>query len=218
MIQVERSFPPPRSLREQDDYDTPEVRRRLWEDARGKCYLCERRVELSDFQIDHRKPKGPGEFPELKQAWRNLFCCCTKCNALRPRTWPASGLLSPDQHDDNVEQRLVQYIEDDGDPRFLAADSEDEAAKNTADELARVHGRDKRLRAQDIKDALGTLLNKAYQIRQRLWVLQARAQDGSGDFSRLEQELRRCVSRNSPYTALIRSRFVEDSFVVGLFD
>jgi len=214
VISLERSQPEPASIRREQHYDTVEVRERLFRDARGKCYLCEQPVELGDFEIDHRKPKAPGQFPELRLSWRNLYCCCHKCNQLRPRLWPDGGLLSPDESADAVEHRLSQWLDDETHPCFRPASSGDEAASNTAEELRKVHGTQDTLRAHDMRKALSLQLNRVFTVRHQLLLLrhdpEARA--------RKREELRRLVSRSAPFTALIRSRFMHDPLVVRLFD
>lgn len=218
MIRLERSSPAPKSLREQRHYDTPEVRDRLYLDAFGKCYLCERLVDRSDFQIDHRKPKALAQFQKLTFSWSNLFCCCAKCNGLRFRHWPEGGLLLPDRLKDDPEQRLKQYLDNNALPSFRAKDPLDQAAQNTAHELLKVHGAEDKLRADDLQRAILLQLEKARSTRQRMWELENEGRESTPSYARLRDELRRLVSRRAPYTAMIRSRFLRDKLVISLFD
>lgn len=212
MIGFERSSPAPHSLRAEDTYDTPEVRDRLFNDARGKCYLCERPVERGNFEIDHRKPKAENQFPELRKDWRNLYCCCHSCNLIRPRLWPEQGLLSPDVAADDVEGRIQQTIGDDRYPCFEATSERDAPAVNTALELARVHGGEDKLRADDLRAALMLQLDEIHRNLLAWPRLQGPIPPD------VRRNLRRLLSRKAPFTALVRSRFLAFPALVALFD
>jgi hypothetical protein len=164
----------------------------------GKCYLTERLIDLSDFEVDHRHPKSDGG----SDAWENLFPAAHKPNGHRARKLPAGGYLSPGE---GVEERLTQALVIDAfDVRciFEATDPHDLAAENTARELRHLHHGVEvgPIRwSKDLRDA----------IKQQLVVVQdvlIRAHEQPDNVA-LRGQLRILLSRKSPFTALLRSKF-----------
>ncbi len=185
MIDVTRREAAPASLAANDRYDGADVVEALHADFLGKCYLCETKVEPGTFTINHRKPQGPGQFPELRCAWTNLFPTCNthNCNGRRQRLYPDGGLLDPGGGH-RVEERIAQRLEHpsavlaSADTRFVfeAIREDDTAAANTAEELARIHaGTGSSPPAQRTAGALrGTILAHVKLIAQKLRELQRR--------------------------------------------
>lgn len=77
MIQQRKSQPPPASLASGKRYDGEDVKKLLFEDHLGKCYLCESETE-QNFVIEHLRSKN--NYPELTCDWNNLFLACPYCN------------------------------------------------------------------------------------------------------------------------------------------
>jgi len=213
MIDVTRAAEAPASLAANDRYDGEDVITTLHRDFLGKCYLCETSIQLGTFTIDHRKPQGERQFPELRCAWTNLFPTCNthRCNERRKKRYPPGGLLDPG---DGVEARLHQRLERPSavlasaaaSLSFAAAQAGDVAAENTAAELDRIHnGTDASGPARRTASALrGAILLHVELIAQKLRDLQTEAADASDRALRIA-ELRVLFSRRAPYTMLVRS-------------
>ena len=166
----------------------------LQEDFRGKCYLCENYVG-PHFQVDHRYPKA--EHPERVVDRINLFPACDFCNQHRWKKTRPGGFASPGE---NVEGRLEQWIFY-GDVRlrcaFRATDPNDKPAVNAASELARLH-----LGGTPKSAALtAAIFSQALRIRRAEQALAANRQE------KQEHELRMLLSRNAPFTAVMRTEF-----------
>lgn len=71
-------------------YGHADVRRALWEMQHKKCCYCEREIELTREDVEHRRPKAeadraPGSTLDhgywwLAFTWENLFYACPQCN------------------------------------------------------------------------------------------------------------------------------------------
>ena len=226
MIEVTRRDAAPASLAESERYDGEDVVEALYADFLGKCYLCETKVQPGTFTIDHRKPQGAGQFPELRRAWTNLFPTCNthNCNGRRRKLYPAGGLLDPGGGH-RVEERLAQRLEQpsavlaSAGTRFVfeAVQEGDAAAVNTAEELRRIHeGGDSYPRAQRTAGALrGAILAHVELIARKLVELQGA--EGAAREARA-RELRALFSRRAPYTMLVRSCFAGSAVAQALFE
>lgn len=180
--------------------DDPAVRAELHIHYGRKCFLTEVEVPRSEMELDHRHPKGDGG----TDTWGNLVPVHRKANAHRQRTWPDGGLLMPW---DDVEGRLCQRLETGVGPRvkavFEAIDADDVAAVNTADELRRLH--------QDVPwadDLLADLHARLTLLQQDVIAFLEASGDGDAEVVAQQRGLIRLrLSRQSPFTALLRSRF-----------
>ncbi len=216
MMDVARSEGAPAcldSLRE-GCWTEPECKCRLYEDFLGKCYLCESSIFLGVLEVDHRVPQADPAGVDLRFHWSNLFPACRSCNGRRSKRWPTDGLLFPDR--DGVEARLDQRLEWVGSElvaRFLAVSPDDAAARNSAEELGQLHllpgGRRRIDKADDLRAAI-TAQYALVSEKEREY-RNARAEHGAEDLRtrRAEDLLRFLLSRRSPYTMLLRSKFPE---------
>lgn len=198
MIDVVRRAEAPASLALRKAPDGPDVRRALWEDFLGKCYLCETRVHLSTFQVDHREPEN--EAPDRIYDWTNLFPTCTlyACNQHRFRKSRPGGWLSPGE---GVERRLSQEFIPGQGPRFLATSGMDAPASNLADELNHLHNEPGSVSSDDLVQAIRIQVEILSAVQMRLlgqiYTSSIRPLDVF-DFQTL-------THRSAPYYALVRS-------------
>lgn len=196
-------------------YTNRSVKKRLYADFFGKCYLCEGLL-LGSLSVEHLKPKE--DFPEDENSWENLFPAHQNCNSQRlkwtdkpymkngkPTRWPIEGMLNPRLHD--VEARLQQYIDDDG-ALLFAPVSGDAMAANTAQELNHIHSdRDPWGLALQLR-VHRQLRRVEKRIRQ---LLRAEALGDRKTVQRLRAELSEKLSRKAPYAMLVRSAVIGDS-------
>jgi hypothetical protein len=142
------------------------------------------------MEVDHRRGKSTDD---LRFDWSNLFPSCRQCNGRRQRSYPE--FLDPGQ---GVEQRLVQRLDAEREPRFEAVSPADLPAANTANELARIH--DKKVQGRDLREALWKQLTL---ILEHLHDHERAAHD-SERRRVLERQIRDLASRRAPFTALVR--------------
>jgi hypothetical protein len=172
----------------------------------SKCYLTEQWHGSSyEMDVDHFVPVNQNA--ALKFDWNNLFPAAHKANMMRPRQWPAGGLLDPCQ--DDVERRLEATIGPLGrDPFFEAADPADQAAQNTADLLNLLHnGRVGDEVSHSNTKHLRVAIAKQYHAVTQA-ILRFQQAQLSGNPQRLanaKRELRTLLSRQLPFTQLMRS-------------
>lgn len=186
----------------------------------SKCYLTEQwHGDSHEMDVDHFMPVN--QDPTLKYDWNNLFPAAHKANMMRPRQWPAGGLLDPCR--DSVEARLEATIGALGsEPQFGAIDPTDLAAINTADLLNLLHNG----RADDKNSQLNTNHLRVTIAKQYDKVLHAiiefQAAEHGMDTQRKAQakrELRDLLSRKSPFTMLMRAmKAVTTSVPADLLD
>ena len=158
MIDVKRSVEPPASLKKQTSWSGDDVKKQLWTDFLGKCYLTELPVTEAAISVDHFRPKGNSCFKYLTFDWENLFPTDRNANERRPKNWPVGGLLDPSAND-HVEERLQQYLDDENIPHFAASDLDDTQAVNTAAQLEHLHN-DAHPKAADLRTAIKEYLTK----------------------------------------------------------
>lgn len=97
MVKIERSYPPPASLKEQSEkkngsYAGPDVVERLRADFHNKCYICELKG-LQDPQVEHLLPHKNGKDKQRKFDWENLFWACGHCNGVKNQEKYEKGIL-----------------------------------------------------------------------------------------------------------------------------
>ena len=172
----------------------------------SKCYLTEQWHGSSyEMDVDHFVPVNQN--PALKFDWDNLFPAAHKANMMRPRQWPAGGLLDPCR--DKVETRLLATIGANGtQPQFEAVIPGDQAAHNTAGLLNLLHNG----KPGDEASRLNTKHLRVTIAKQYHHVLVAimkfqHAQSASNPqlVANARRELRVLLSRQAPFTMLMRS-------------
>jgi len=218
MIDVDRGPAPP-SLAS-GRYDGDDVIVALHRAFFGKCYLCERPLELGDLEVEHRIPQS--ERPDLAADWANLYPSCDRCNAQRSKTTPQGGYVSPGE---GVETRLAQAATPSANFNtaivcsFSATAAKDVAAANTAAELQRLHevensrGIRKRFKGVDLLKSIAQHYVRELSHLERR-VLDARTTGHSAHEA--EALLRARLSRRPRFTMLMRS--LVDPSLEDLFD
>jgi len=216
MIDVTRTPVAPAAVATGDLRD-PEVLRTLHGDFLEKCYLCESRVTLGGFEVDHRAPRG--EQPSLRHEWTNLFPICEGCNKRRHKTTPPGGLLDPASGDgaiaSRIEQRIIDRHPHPTRPGFMALDADDRAAVNTAGELDHIHNDPRSIKAEDLRKAI--MEHQRRVFHQCLRYLSGTRSEG--ERRELGEHLREMLSRRAPFTALTRAELVSlGPQITALFD
>lgn len=172
----------------------------------SKCYLTEQWYGSSyEMDVDHFVPVN--QDPALTFDWNNLFPAAHKANMMRPRRWPAGGLLDPCR--DAIATRLLATIGANGRvPRFEAADAADQAAGNTADLLNLLHnGRpndeNSRLNTKHLRVTIAAQYERVMQAIIRFLA----AQNGTNPqrLANARRDLQVLLSRQSPFTQLMRA-------------
>jgi hypothetical protein len=192
---------------------------------RGKCYLCEAPLTIGSLEVDHRRPRGDARFEHLEHEWSNLFptCATFRCNRRRKR-YPNGDLVSPGER---VEQRVVQKVErtistcltTTGMTAFVfePADHADTPATNTATELSWIHNSGT-MPATELRNAV---LQHVGALEPGMTEFQKMSVDPSASPVALEEARRRAqrfVSRDAPFTMLVRSYFAHLPAIRALFD
>lgn len=180
----------------------------------SKCYLTEQWHGSSyEMDVDHFVPVN--QDPARNFDWNNLFPAAHKANMMRPRQWPAGGLLDPCR--DKVATRLLATIGPNGrEPRFEAADCTDQAATNTAALLNLLHNG----RAGDEDSQLNTrhlrvTIREQYdRVLHAILHFQHAEKNGSPQQqANARRSLRALLSRQAPFTQLMRAMQAVQSFV-----
>lgn len=169
MIHIERSYPPPESLKVESckangQYNKPDVVERLRKDFYDKCYICEIK-DLQDPQVEHLLPHRNGQYAERKFDWDNLFWSCGHCNQIKNNSKYNDGILNCCKVD--PEQCISQELSGDS-VAVHTLDCSDDAAIRTAslieeafnlrDHGIRTAGCDVRLKALQLE------MNKLYRL------------------------------------------------------
>ncbi|MGI4873617.1 MAG: hypothetical protein ACRYFX_20865 [Janthinobacterium lividum] len=196
------------------NYRSSDVLRAFDEYFFSKCYLTEQWHGSSyEMDIDHFVPVN--QDASLKYDWNNLFPAAHKANMMRPRTWPAGGLLNPCQ--DKVETRLLATIGYNGsEPRFEATDAADVAARNTAELLNLLHNgkAGDELSRQNTKHLRVTIRKRYDEVMHAILAFKdAREQGTPQQLANAQRELRGLLSRRAPFTQLMRSMRAVQSYV-----
>jgi uncharacterized protein (TIGR02646 family) len=107
MIRVNKSRETPASLLVENckNYDGQDVKKTLYDDQHGKCYLCEQKT-FKSYNIEYYRAKAVGFYPELTFAWINLFLSCPYCNGRKPNAY---DILDPTNND--IEEIISHRID-----------------------------------------------------------------------------------------------------------
>ncbi|WP_151089423.1 hypothetical protein [Hymenobacter baengnokdamensis] len=186
----------------------------------SKCYLTEQWHGSSyEMDVDHFVPVS--QDPTLKFDWNNLFPAAHKANMMRPRKWPAGGLLDPCR--DAIATRLLATIGVNGrEPRFEAADYTDQAAANTAALLNLLHnGRAGEEESQLNTRHLRVTTRERYdQVLHAILNFQRAERNGNAQqLANARRNLGALLSRRAPFTQLMRAMYAVQEYVpVDLLD
>lgn len=186
----------------------------------SKCYLTEQWHGSSwEMDVDHFVPVN--QDTTLKYDWNNLFPAAHKANMMRPRQWPAGGLLDPCR--DTIETRLLATIGINGTkPQFEAADVADQSARNTADLLNLLHNGKSgdEASSQNTRHLRVTIAEQYDRVLHAiLRFQQAERVNNSQQLANARRELRGLLSRQAAFTQLMRAMPAVVEFVpVGLLD
>lgn len=180
----------------------------------SKCYLTEQWHGSSyEMDIDHFVPVN--QDATLKYEWDNLFPAAHKANMMRPRSWPAGGLLDPCR--DNIAGRLLATIGPNGiEPHFEAADTTDTAANNTAALLNLLHNGKSgdELSRQNTKHLRVTIRERYDRVLHAILRYQNACQQADPQrLATARRELSGLLSRRAPFTQLMRSMVAVQEYV-----
>jgi uncharacterized protein (TIGR02646 family) len=135
----------PNSRPSSDQYGHPEIRNVLRAMSFDKCFYCERKLALSEDEVDHYI--GVTEDPTLAFDWYNLYLSCPTCNRrkLSNTTIPVSDCLDPCDPSENPAEHLTFddefIVSKDGSPKGSATIQKYRLSRPELDRL-----RDKQLR------------------------------------------------------------------------
>ncbi|MDO7847848.1 hypothetical protein Q5H92_15890 [Hymenobacter sp. M29] len=172
----------------------------------SKCYLTEQwHGDSYEMDVDHFVPVNQNE--ALKYDWNNLFPAAHKANMMRPRQWPAGGLLDPCR--DDVAARLLATVGINGtNPRFEANDLTDQPACNTAELLNLLHnGKSGDEESQQNTRHLRVTIAEKYD-RVLHAIIRFQRAEATGDAQRIanaRRELRDLLSKQTAFTQLMRA-------------
>lgn len=131
MIRVRKRAKPPKEL-ETIGYSSDSVKRVLFEDQKGKCYLCERETG-PDIATEHLRSQS--RHPELVNDWNNLFLSCSYCNSKKLNSF--DDILDPSTND--VECEIFHFFDSSsGQFVFHATNPQNASASLTAILLGRL--------------------------------------------------------------------------------
>ena len=197
------------------NHKTPFIYKQLGLMQRNKCYLCEETKNAPEnFHIEHFIPHKEDE--KLKFDWNNLFLTCVDCNLYKGTQ---TNILNPCNNEHDVEHDIIYKLTMiDHLPRFYASDENNPLIVNTCKLLDKIHNGDNNKSKNKtsslrnaidrrVKELLIVMLNFNYAITQNLVVEKQKA----------EREIKDIVSRNAPYTMLMRSLAIKYEFQY-LFD
>jgi hypothetical protein len=180
----------------------------------SKCYLTEQWHGSSwEMDVDHFVPVN--QDPMRKYDWNNLFPAAHKANMMRPRQWPAGGLLDPCQ--DNVEMRLLATIGPNGQaPQFEAADAADQAAGNTASLLNLLHNgkpgdENSRMNTRHLRVTIAEQYDRVLHA-----IIRFQNAERSGSVQQqaiARRNLQLLLSRQAPFTQLMRAMYAVVEYV-----
>jgi len=114
------------------------IRASLKEEQGYICCYCERKINESDYHIEHFKPKDRNRFPELQLSFDNLICSCQlelekgeprHCGNSKGSWFDDELLISP--LDSNCEAQFIYT----GDGHIKPSDNNSSSAVTTIEKL-----------------------------------------------------------------------------------
>ncbi len=207
--------------REDENVDIPEIRNQNWTPEiyenlgivfHNKCYLCETKKSNAEaFEVDHFIPQSKD--PSKKLDWKNLYLACGgTCNQYKSDDF--DNILDPCSHD--VEKLIIYeltrgYLQ----PRFYATDVNNLKITNTCKLLNKIHkGSNKKsnLKTETLQEAIRLQASLLIDAIAELNHIQNAPNntkeekiEKNKNIQRFEEDIKEFVSRESPYTMLMRS-------------
>nr|VFJ91608.1 MAG: HNH endonuclease [Candidatus Kentron sp. H]VFJ92687.1 MAG: HNH endonuclease [Candidatus Kentron sp. H]VFJ99482.1 MAG: HNH endonuclease [Candidatus Kentron sp. H] len=203
MVYLEKSQPAPACLavertKANGDYKCGDVVKRLDEDFKSKCYLCEYKGPTT-LNVEHLNPHGGDK--DRKFDWNNLFLACGHCNNTKGAGY--EGLLNCTDEKDRVDADIRYRFEAFPSPRVEIELVEDNhRTRTTRDLLLAVYNgttKQKKLEATYIRDALGDEMARFYESLARY-----DSTEGDGEKDLLTKEIREHLDSASAFTAFKR--------------
>ncbi len=208
MINTDRSVTfSPKSLEAQKEHRSDDVLDALYLLFRKKCYLTEQRFRFrNDMQIDHFVPQS--RRPDLKFSWENLYPIDHRANLIKLNSDPTGGYLDPCDPNDDVEKEIIYTVEYGGSALFQPRDNANVRAVNTVVLLTKLH--------RELDEAIRNMHHKVVHAVARWHTAQRQADIEQS--REAEITLRVLLSRNSPFTMLMRSIDVVSMLPAEFFD
>ncbi len=205
MINVDRKRVDAPSI--DDSWRTPQILDALGIVFFNKCYLCELKyLNPDDFQVEHFRERASND--ELKRDWSNLYLACGNCNSIEPKKAWNGGYLDPCADEDDVET-LIKYKFYHGNydnPRFSPASPLPNIKTiNSVNLLTRLHqGHNPNTKRKTA--SLRELINRrAKKLIKTITLHQQALNKNDHEAARQnETQIRRYLSRQSPFTMLMR--------------
>jgi len=196
------------------NYAIPEVYEQLGIMQHNKCYLCETKEFSPDnFHIEHFIPHQNNE--TLKYDWDNLFLACgDTCNYYKGTI---TDILNPCNEDvENLIHYELSYI--DHIPEFYSADESNSKILNTCHLLNKIHNGNNeksKLKTASLRNAIDRRAKELLIAIKSFY--KATTESNEIEKQKAKNKIEKIVSRNAPYTMLMRSIARKDNFEY-LFD
>lgn len=210
MINIKRSYPAPESLEEEKNkekygikksgsYGSCDVVKRLREDFRDKCYLCESFTTSS--QIEHlRSHRGN---MELKFDWDNLFLSCAHCNNIKNKFYDNILDCTKDDVESLIRYNMDMFPESDV---HLYSLSNDIRTEKTVELLEKCYNGTTELKKIDSdnikKDILNELKNFLDLINDYYEIIEQK--DDNDHLPIVNRKIKNALGLNSKYTSFKR--------------
>ncbi len=201
-----------------EDVDIPEIKNQRWTTEiykklgiifHNKCYLCEtKEFNPATFEVDHFISQSKDLSKKLD--WNNLYLACRgTCNQYKSASF--DNILDPCSHD--VEKLIIYeltrgYFK----PRFYATNPSNIKITNTCKLLDKIHkGNNKKsiYKTKTLQEVIRIQASFAIaelnHIKQNSPNTEKEKKEKIKNTQKLEQDIKEFVSRESPYTMLMRS-------------
>lgn len=169
MVLLEKSLPGPECLLKEKElqagnYRCGDVLKRLKDDFKNKCYICEYKEPVT-INVEHFKPHNGDK--ELKFDWSNLFWACAHCNNTKLNTY--TNLLNCTNEDDQVDRKLKYLFNPFPFEKVeILLINKSQKAKNTRDLLKAVFNGTTKLKTIEASNLRNKLLDEVMEFQQLL--------------------------------------------------
>ena len=142
MVYFEKSYPEPENLaktreKEQELSKCSGLKARLLEDFYEKCYLCEKKIDDDNAEIEHF---APNKNLIRKYSWSNLMLICSSCNKIKSQK---ENILNPIYKEEKIDCKIQFKLNNFMDNNKIQIDNIDnsEATINTVELLRKIHSK-----------------------------------------------------------------------------
>lgn len=194
-------------------YRKPEIIEAIKDEFNNKCYLCEQKG-VTSINIEHFKPHRGDK--DLQFDWNNLFFACMHCNNTKSDIY--DDILNPSNEQEDVEAFIHYSIRNLLKNSTVEIEAVDKSAKTikTVQLLNAIYNGTTTMKSIEAINIKKLLVNEL--VKFTTYLREYENDDLELDErEHYERQIRKGLSKKSPFTAFKRQIIKDESYLYSLF-